>query len=136
MGTLTLVVTDQSGAFIPGARVLAKALGKDASYEVTTDATGKAVVHLDQGSYKLKVQASAFKTWEEKEVEVNAELLLTATLVIAPSCGPYVTTSPYDVNKILLLEHQAPSDAIPLLPLQQFLPPAKPLHHKRHWFCF
>lgn len=133
MGVLSVVVTDATGAVIPGARIVAKALVNGTSYEATTDATGQAVVQLNQGSYDLKVRARAFMPWEEKEVDVNTEIQRNVTLMIAENvCGPCVVVEGPEIP----LEHQPAIAEIPLIPMQQFDLPAKPYRHRRHWFWF
>jgi hypothetical protein len=128
-GALTVVVKDISGAVIPGARIVVTAMRTGAHSETTTDRSGQAVLQIDQGSYDLKVRFTGFTSWEEEEVKVNAETQRTVTLNIAPSCGPIAIEAPD-----MPLEHQVLATEIPLIPMQQFTPPAKPLRHKMHWF--
>jgi hypothetical protein len=131
-GILSVVVKDQSGAVIPGAHIVASVQAKGARFEAIANGNGQAVVYLDQGSYYLKVWARGFKTWEDKEVEVNAETYRAVTL-IAPDDHwgeAWVTSDSIGIPQ----EHQVLATEISLIPMQQYVPPAKPLHHKRRWF--
>jgi hypothetical protein len=132
-GTLTVVVMDQSGAVVPGARISATALETRAHFEATADANGQAVVHLDQGNYELMVQARGFQTWEEKNIEVNAELQRTVTLLVGQVvCGPCVVVDP--VIPEIPSEHPQRAEEIPLVPVPQFVLSARPLRHRWRWF--
>jgi len=55
--TLTVVVTDTSGARIPGALIVASNQTTGLRFERATDGTGQAIVYLDKGTYELRVQA-------------------------------------------------------------------------------
>ena len=128
--TLTIVVTDQSGAIIPGAYIVAtnKTTGSriEAFADKAGDKIGQAAVRLDEGTYDLTVQSKGFKVWEERAVEVKAEMHKAITLALPfdnlPLCGPCVVLEPV----IIPLEHQPITAAVPLIPVQQFIPPARP----------
>jgi len=86
LSTLTVVVTDQSGANVPGAHIKATAKANGERFEAIADARGKAVIQLCQGSYELTVQSEGFKTWDEKEVKVNVETQRSVILLIGDGC--------------------------------------------------
>jgi len=124
--TLTIVVTDQSGAIIPGAYIVAtnKTTGSriEAFADKAGDKIGQAAVRLDEGTYDLTVQAKGFKVWEERAVEVKAEMHKAITLALPFDNLPCVVLEPV----IIPLEHQPITAAVPLIPVQQFIPPARP----------
>ena len=128
-GTLPVVVKDIAGAVIPGARIVVTAIKTGTHSEATTDNSGQAVLHLDQGRYELKVRFAGFASWEEKEVRVNAETQRTAFLNPAFYSGPTVIEAPE-----MPLERQPLEAEIPLIPMQQFVPLAKPLRRRARWF--
>lgn len=133
LGTLPLTVTveDQSHAPIPGARIVASARASGVRFEAISNGNGQAVIHLVQGGYDLKVLANGFRTWEDKDIEVIAEIKRTAILVVESHTGPVVIA---EERPRIQLEDQPLSAEIPLIPLQQFIPPARLLRHRRHWF--
>jgi len=62
-GTLTGVVTDPSGAVIPGAKVTLTDVGKQFEYTAVTDAVGRYLIRsLPPSTYDLKVEAPGFTT--------------------------------------------------------------------------
>jgi hypothetical protein len=62
-GSLTGVVSDPSGAVIPGAKVLLTDTDKAYDYPGTTDAAGRYVItSLSPSTYKINVEALGFKT--------------------------------------------------------------------------
>jgi hypothetical protein len=130
LSTLTVVVTDQSGANVPGAHIKATAKANGERFEAIADARGKAVIQLCQGSYELTVQSEGFKTWDEKEVKVNVETQRSVILLIGDGCTICVIPDVLDIP----LENGVLAEMIPLIPMQIFIPPAKPRHNKLLWF--
>ena len=62
-GSLTGIVTDPSGAVIPGAKVTLTDVGKQFEYTAITDATGHYLLRsLPPSTYNLKVEAAGFTT--------------------------------------------------------------------------
>jgi len=62
-GSLTGVVTDPTGAVVPGAKVLLTDVNKGYAYTATSDAVGHYVLtSLPPSTYKLSVEAQGFKT--------------------------------------------------------------------------
>ncbi len=77
------VVTDSSGAVIPGARVLVLAAGASRSMSTETDPAGRfSVEELSPGQYRLVVNALGFTT-AELVVTVGAGRSLPITIVLA-----------------------------------------------------
>jgi hypothetical protein len=61
--TLTGVVTDESGAAVPGASVTVRNTGTGASRRALTDAAGRySLPSLDPGDYELRIELVGFKT--------------------------------------------------------------------------
>ena len=134
-GTLIVDVTDTAGVRIPGAAIEVTAEGSGARFDAATDATGEAVLHLDQGSYELKVQARWFKTQEEKQIEVNATTYIALKLPL--QCGPGCIIDDVEVSaddSEIPLEHRPVAAELPLVPMQQLVLSGTPIRHRRHWF--
>jgi hypothetical protein len=129
---LNVVVIDQSGAVISGAQITAIAATTGARFEASTDANGRAALQLDQGTYEMKVHARGFMNWEDGKVGVDAGTQRTVTMLINPlaECGPCVVSDSPEIR----LEYAPIPPEIPLIPMQQFVPPAKPLRRRAHWF--
>jgi hypothetical protein len=129
-GILTVVVEDQTRARIAGARITAIEEATGSRFGAICDASGQAVVHLNQGRYEMTVQAAGFKGWKESHIEVKTGTKRTVTLAIgAYSSGPVVY-----VGAAILFEYPTLEVEIPMIPMQQFDPPAKPFRHRWHWF--
>jgi len=129
--TLTVLVTDQSGAVIPGAHVVASNQATGMRFQAVASATGEAVVPLDPGVYALRVEARAFQIYEEKEVQAKMPMQKAVTLAISPliECGPCVE----GIDPPFALEHQQLQEEIPSIPVGQLVLPARHLHPRRHW---
>jgi hypothetical protein len=128
--TLIVVVTDQSGAVIPGARIVATDQATGSRFDAVADTTGQAIVHLDKGTYELRVQAGGFQLLLEPNVEMHTETHKEVTLRISSwSSGPVVSGGPE-----IPLEYQPVAAELPLIPMQQLAAPAKPVHPRPHWF--
>ena len=137
IGSLTVIVMDQTNAFIPGSHITATNETTGAQFASTAGPNGQAVVHLNEGKYALRVQAAGFKNWEEKNVDVNSETLRTITLVIDSlvPCGPCVEPEPVGFEQYgVSVDRQVLSAEIPLIPIQLFVPRAKPPLRRHHWF--
>ncbi|MGA7833497.1 MAG: carboxypeptidase-like regulatory domain-containing protein [Terracidiphilus sp.] len=124
-GALAVVVTDPTGARVPNARIRAVEQATGMRFEALADANGEALIHVDQGTYELNVQAAGFQSWKQKEVEVKGEMRKTVTLQIGlPNWGPVVF-----VESEIPFEHPPLAAQIPLMPIEQFTVTAKRLHH-------
>jgi len=63
-GSLAGVVTDPSGAVVPGAKVTATDVGKGFTFSAITEATGRYLVRpLPPSTYNLRVDAQGFKSY-------------------------------------------------------------------------
>lgn len=131
--TLSITVIDPTRAHVPGAHLAVTDETTGARLEATTDASGQATFHLNEGHYDLKVWAKAFKSYEEKPIEVKTETHRDVTLHIADTGGPPLVQGTPEFPLETLLEPQMLASEIPLIPIQQFLPTAKPLRHRPHW---
>src|SRR5579875_1922678 len=83
--SITGVVTDPSGARIPGARVTALNEQTNISYQTTTTAAGTyAFASLPVGSYTVTVEAQGFKKWvgQHNVLNVGAPLVVNVTLQV------------------------------------------------------
>lgn len=90
--SITVTVTDQSGARIPGARVSVTKIESGVRVDATAGRDGQATLKLETARYRLRVEARGFKPLEEKDVEVNAEIHRTITLAAdydSPPCTSY-----------------------------------------------
>jgi len=68
-GALTGVVTDPSGAVIPGAKVTLTDVGKNTEFPALTDAEGRYVIRaLPPSTYRLRVEASGFSTYVQDNI--------------------------------------------------------------------
>jgi hypothetical protein len=128
--TLTVDVTDPIGSVIPDARIMATDQVTGSRLFLDADANGHAVIPLDQGTYKLKVEAPGFEHWEESEVIVNAEMHRDVSLRIAA----LTFNDPIYAQPEIPVERQPVAAELPLIPMQQFVAPARPIRHRPHWF--
>src|SRR5215475_10094995 len=70
--TLSGIVTDPSGAAIPGANVKATNTANNQAREVKTNGAGLyAVPYLDPGVYTVEVTASGFTTVKRQEITLS-----------------------------------------------------------------
>jgi len=68
-GSLTGVVSDPSGAVIPGAKVTLTDVGKQVDFPAVTDAEGRYVIRaLPPSNYRLRVEASGFSTYVQDNI--------------------------------------------------------------------
>jgi len=68
-GSLSGVVTDPSGAVVPGADVTLTDTQKGFNYKATTNATGRYLLRpLPPTNYSLNVKVSGFKTFTQKGI--------------------------------------------------------------------
>jgi len=87
-GTVTGLITDPSGAVVPGARIEVADEQKGFTFNATTDIAGNYLVrNLPPGTYRISVQATGFKSETRSgiildvnhNVTVNFQLQLGAT---------------------------------------------------------
>jgi hypothetical protein len=80
---LSGVVTDPSGAVIPGAKVVLTDVNKAYDYPTTTDATGRYLItNLPPSTYRMTVQIQGFKSYTQTGIvlDVGTKLSLDARL--------------------------------------------------------
>jgi hypothetical protein len=71
-GAVGGVVTDPSGAIVPGAKVTARNLGTSGAGTATTDGSGRYLVsHLQPGTYSLEISAKGFAEFKAPNVIVE-----------------------------------------------------------------
>jgi hypothetical protein len=71
-GSITGVVSDPTGAVIPGAKVVITDANKGYDYPATTDAVGRYLVtNLPPGTYSVSVEARGFKTSKQAGIAVD-----------------------------------------------------------------
>src|SRR5215470_13414198 len=73
-GSVLGTVTDQQGAAIAGAKVTVTSVGKGTSEETTSNADGNYTVsHLIPDVYNVRIEATGFKAYEVKAIQVSAD---------------------------------------------------------------
>ena len=71
-GAIGGVVTDQSGAVVPGANITARNLGTGSTATGTTDGNGRYLVgHLRPGTYSLEVSAKGLAEYKATNITVE-----------------------------------------------------------------
>ena len=104
-GSISGIVTDNSGAVIAGAEVTARNTETGAEQTVKCDSDGRySFLSLSPGHYDLKVQSGGFKRYQQTGIviEVNAALRLDVTLrvggisesVVVSRSAAHVETDP------------------------------------------
>ncbi|HWE84112.1 MAG TPA: carboxypeptidase-like regulatory domain-containing protein [Terracidiphilus sp.] len=129
--TISVLVSDQSGAVIPhaGFRATDEATGK--SYDAAADSWGRAELQIPPGKYTLRVQSPGFKTWVRENREADGSISETVALNVGSSCSGacgVVIAEPKIPIERQQLELELALEPIHLLPLS-----SKPLHRKFHW---
>src|SRR5690349_24592920 len=72
--SLTGIVTDQSGAAVPGATVTATNQATNVDYTAISNETGNyTIASLPVGTYVLKAELARFKTAATKPIQVEAK---------------------------------------------------------------
>ena len=77
-GVLTGIVSDSTGAVVPGAKVVATNQSNGITWNTETSATGSYLFpNLAPATYKLLVEAQGFKRAELSDIRVNASATVT-----------------------------------------------------------
>ncbi len=94
-GSIVGNVVDQNGAVIPGAAVVATNQSTGVATNTTTNGVGEySFVTLQAGSYSIKVTASGFKTFERRDLVVEANnITRTDVKLVVGSVEQSVTVS-------------------------------------------
>jgi len=72
-GAIVGIVTDATGAVVPGASVVATRLGTNTTFKTTSTATGNFTVPaLQAGEYTLTIESAGFKTFRRTNIVVIA----------------------------------------------------------------
>jgi len=72
-GSITGLVTDSSGAVVPGVTVVAENLTTGVKFQTATSSTGNYVlVNLPVGQYRVTVSTAGFKTWSRSGIAVSS----------------------------------------------------------------
>ena len=73
MGTITGLVTDNSGAVVPGVTVVAENVNTGTKTETATSGTGNYVIlNLPVGQYQVTVSTTGFKTWTRSGIALSS----------------------------------------------------------------
>ena len=82
--TVTGIVTDQTGAVVPGANVLVTDAATGIARTTVTDASGLyTIAGLNAAHYNLKVTAKGFQTYVRKDVVVNISMTFRVDVKLA-----------------------------------------------------
>jgi hypothetical protein len=90
---VTVVVTDSSGAAVPGAEIRVTP-GSPSGDRLITDEHGRAELGMPAGDYKLEVAAQGFSTANQALTVTDKAQTLTVVLAVGASGGPAVTPGP------------------------------------------
>jgi hypothetical protein len=110
--TLAGVVTDDSGAAVPGASVSARNTGTGSTGRATTDAAGRySLPSLDPGDYEVRVELAGFKTVVRGGValRVGGSSIVDVTLnlgqvteqVIVQEKEPLIDTTKAEISRVV-----------------------------------
>jgi hypothetical protein len=76
-GSISGSVTDASGAAVPNAKVTITDTGKGVTYNTTTNESGNySQGHLIAGTYEVRVEASGFSAYVQKNVQVEVDKVM------------------------------------------------------------
>ncbi|HVN18476.1 MAG TPA: TonB-dependent receptor [Dongiaceae bacterium] len=97
-GRILGTLTDQSGAAVAGAAVIATDAQRGISRTATTDETGSYFVpDLQPGTYRIRVQAKGFKSVERLNLQIEVATDVRADFALAPGNVTEVLTVTEDV---------------------------------------
>jgi len=102
-GSLTGLVTDPTGAVIPGAKVVLMDVNKGYNFPATTDGVGRYLItNLSPSTYMISVEAKGFKIYRQGgividvgtrvAVDIRLELGSTAQAVEVTAAAPLLST--------------------------------------------
>src|ERR1700733_15693285 len=84
--TLSGIVTDPSGAVVPGAQVTVHSLATGLDRQLVTDSAGLYVVpSLEPGDYQVQAKAAGFSQYTVKKVTLNVDQRVTVNMALALS---------------------------------------------------
>jgi len=129
---LSIKVTDAVGAVIPGARIQNIPLAGETRILATTSNRGEAAIDLPPGNRIISIIAKGFAGRNIKiDPKNGSDQTIWAALEGAPTIvdGVFIGGTYYAIP----LEYPPVTAEIPLIPLEEFTAPAKPLRHKWPW---
>lgn len=111
-GTITGVVTDQSGAAIPGVTVVVRNVGTNAEQTVVTDGSGTYVATLlPAGRYEVSAELAGFKRFVRSNLEVTVNDRLGVNIRLDPgevsetitvaAASPIVRTESSEISTLI-----------------------------------
>jgi len=120
-GSVTGIVTDPSGASVPGAEVSLVDIDRDTHSAAKTDGTGRYLFRsLPPGNYSLQVDASGFQSYDMPKIvlDVNATVTGNANLQLSgQEKGVTVESSPLLLSEDATISQTLPRELINDLPL-------------------
>jgi hypothetical protein len=89
IASVTISVSDFSGAFISGAEIALRRLPEGSSEERTTDNRGKVAADLERGAYEMVVTSPGFNTKRiDVEVQTSKPQTIAVKLEVSGTCSP------------------------------------------------
>jgi hypothetical protein len=123
------MVTDQTGAWVPGAHVVALNGATGAHFEARTNTTGEAAIQVGEEIYSLEVREPGFEVWQESGIHLRGEMHRHVTLRVASGGDLWPVEGP-----VMPLDHQPLVVQISLIPAGLLALPSRPVRRKLHWF--
>ena len=109
--SLTVSVTDESGAVIPRATVTIVNEAQQVKVTKYTDENGHAALSVDPGSYRCSVNVPGFREWHQQIGIANADSRRIEVKLKVGSCGPCLTVNvPQWLNELLSMS--PPMDSV------------------------
>jgi Carboxypeptidase regulatory-like domain len=100
--SLTVSVTDESGAVVPRAAVTIVNEAKQTKVTKDTDENGRAALSVDPGSYQFSVNVPGFREWHQEIGIANADSRRIEVKLKVGSCSPCLTVSvPQWLNELM-----------------------------------
>jgi hypothetical protein len=96
-GSFTGVVSDSSGAFVPGVSIKIRGIETGTERESISNESGTyRIIGIDPGAYRLEFQKAGFETYVVARVQLNtgAEITLNPTLTVGAAATVIEVTEP------------------------------------------
>jgi hypothetical protein len=118
-GSIAGNVTDPSGAAVPGAKVTITDMGKGVTYNtVANDSGNYTQTHLIVGIYEVRVEASGFDTYVQRNVSVEVDAVTRVNAQLSVGKVGQVVTVSAEVP-LLKTERSDVSDTLPQKAVQE-----------------